>query len=130
MTPGERIRELRLERDWTQKQLAAKVGNIDHSGVSNIELGSVPLGHRRAQRFAKAFGVSVEEILPPAAARTSLSSVDRRLANIEETLSDTREEAARGKEALMAALVASEVRLARIEGTLASLAAEAQATRT
>ena len=130
MTPGERIRQLRLERDWTQKQLAAKVGNIDHSGVSNIELGAVPLGFRRAQRFAQALSVRVEEILPPEAERTTLGSVDLRLASIEAMLSGTREEAARGREALMAALAASEVRLARIEVTLASLAAQDQATRT
>lgn len=129
MTPGERIRRLREERDWTQKQLAERVGNIDHSGISNIELGNTPLGRRRAIRFADAFGVSQEEILP-AEARPSLSTLDRRLQGIEETLAGARDDAARGREALLAALAANVIRLESIEATLDALVAQARATRT
>lgn len=129
MSPGERIKDLRLERGWTQKELAERVGNIDHSGISNIELGRVPLGPTRARRFAKVFGVSPETILPPEGKRTTLGSLERRLGCIEETLSGARGEAAAGREALMAALAASEVRLARIEETLGRLASQVPAVR-
>lgn len=126
-SPGERIKELRLNRGWTQKELAERVGNIDHSGISNIELGRTPLGPTRARRFAKVFRVSPAEILPPEAERTTLSSLDGRLVGIEETLSGARKEAATGREALMVALAASEVRLAHIEEMLGRLVAQAQA---
>ena len=81
MTPGHRIRELRHERGWTQRELAKRVGNIDHSGVSNIELGRAQLGRARAARFADALSVPLEAIYDPEDV-----TLDARLARIEEAL--------------------------------------------
>ncbi len=79
MTPadGTRIRALREERGWTQKELAQRVGNIDHSGISNIELGKTPLGRRRAKRFANALGVPLGELWEEEEAVTLASVLDR-----------------------------------------------------
>lgn len=122
MTPGERIKELRLERGWTQKELARKVGNIDHSGVSNIERGAVPIGDVRARRFAQVFRVKPEFILPPEGDRATLGSVDSRLRGIEALMSSAIQDSAVSFEALGATQAAIATQLDHIEALLKRLA--------
>ena len=58
---GDRIRKLRRERDWTQRDLAEKVG-VDYKNVSNYEVGRLVPSLKTLQRLADAFGVSIEEL--------------------------------------------------------------------
>lgn len=118
-TPGARIRELREERNWTQKDLAARVGNIDHSGVSNIELGRTPLGRRRAAKFAHVFGVTTDEILLPDPAAPTLELLLHRL---EEFAADADE----GRRVLVNALNRLSRGIERLEGQIAGEAGQAQ----
>ena len=120
MTPGEEIREERLRLGLTQKELAARVGNIDHSGVSNIERGETKLGRARAERFARALEISVERLLPANAVPSVQTILNR--------LQDNEASADRVRAALMAALVAIESRLAGIEEQLRLLAVRERAT--
>jgi putative transcriptional regulator len=56
-----RVRELRLERGWTQQQLGDAVG-VSRQSINSIEcdryVPSLPL----ALSFARVFGVSTDEI--------------------------------------------------------------------
>lgn len=126
VTPGQRIRALRLERGWTQKDLAQRVGNIDHSGISNIERGAAPVGDRRGVRIARAFGVSMEEIGLGEVQQPTIATLDTRLRDIEGTLVMFRSEAGIVREALTASLASIGVRLGRIEESLERLAAQAR----
>ena len=58
---GDRIRKLRRERDWTQRDLAEKVG-VDYKNVSNYEVGRLVPSLKTLQRLADAFGVAVQEL--------------------------------------------------------------------
>ena len=56
-----KIRNLREERGWFQRDLAMRTG-IHAPTISQIENGIVKLWPGYAKRVAKAFGVSVEEL--------------------------------------------------------------------
>lgn len=57
MTIGERVKKLRTERGWTQKQLAEKCGYTSLTSINKIELGinNVPLSV--LEKIAEVFGV-------------------------------------------------------------------------
>jgi transcriptional regulator with XRE-family HTH domain len=57
---GKRVRILREERGWSQSDLAAKAGL---NTVSGIELGEADLEFDALMKLAKAFGMSVGELL-------------------------------------------------------------------
>ena len=57
---GARVRELRLEKGWSQEQLASKVG-LDRTYIGGIERGERNLGLKNIFRLADALGVE-----PPA----------------------------------------------------------------
>ena len=63
MTPGvqNRVKELRVERGWTQEQLAEAVG-VSRQSINSIErnryIPSLPL----ALLFARVFGVSTDDL--------------------------------------------------------------------
>jgi transcriptional regulator with XRE-family HTH domain len=59
---GKRIARLRKERGYSQDELARKIGIIQVL-VSNYELGKLRLHGEMVVRFAKALGVSADEIL-------------------------------------------------------------------
>lgn len=65
---GARVGRLRKERGYTQTELAEKVGIIQ-TVVSAIETDTLKLSAEMAIRFARALGVTMDELLGPAAAR-------------------------------------------------------------
>jgi putative transcriptional regulator len=55
------MRVLRAERDWTQADLAAKVG-VSRQAIIAVENGKYEPGLGLAFRIARAFGKNVEEV--------------------------------------------------------------------
>ena len=58
-----RVRQMRGERDWTQKQLAKKSG-ISQSHISRIEGQSLSPNRKTITKLAKAFGVEISDFDP------------------------------------------------------------------
>ncbi len=56
---GERIREFRLKRGWTQQQLAERVG-VQQKQISSYERGANILSGQTFIALAEAFGVSLD----------------------------------------------------------------------
>jgi putative transcriptional regulator len=56
-----RIRVLRAEMDWTQAQLAAKIG-VSRQAVVAVENGKYDPALPLAFRIARAFGKNVEDV--------------------------------------------------------------------
>lgn len=54
----ERIKQLRLEKGWTQTDLALRTGYSDKSSIAKLEKGIGDLTASKVSQFAKAFGVS------------------------------------------------------------------------
>ena len=59
---GERIRELRLSREWRQIDLAEETG-MHENYVSDLELGHKEICLRMLQTVAAAFGMKTHELL-------------------------------------------------------------------
>jgi transcriptional regulator with XRE-family HTH domain len=59
---GSRIRKLRKEKDWTQKELGNRTG-IDYRNVTKYETGSIKPSVKALKRFADAFEISVDELI-------------------------------------------------------------------
>jgi putative transcriptional regulator len=55
------MRVLRAERDWTQADLAAKVG-VSRQAIIAVENGKYEPGLGLAFRIARAFGRKIEEV--------------------------------------------------------------------
>ena len=64
LTPGQVVKELRKNKEWTQA-LLAEITGIAVSNISNIESGRSRLGEDRAILLAEALGVKPEFILFP-----------------------------------------------------------------
>ena len=65
LTPGmkNRIRVLRAERNWTQADLAERLG-VSRNAVNSIENGRFDPSLPMAYRFSDVFGLPVEDIFP------------------------------------------------------------------
>jgi HTH-type transcriptional regulator, competence development regulator len=59
---GDRIRELREERDWSQREFAKRVG-INYSVVNRIELGKRNVEDHELAKIADVFGVTTDYLL-------------------------------------------------------------------
>jgi len=59
---GERLREIRLRRGFTQVQIAKKL-SVDQAMVSSYERGTARMHGAIIAAFAKAYAVSADEIL-------------------------------------------------------------------
>lgn len=57
------IKKLRLERGWTQSELAQRTGYADKGTISRIENGKVDLTTKQVRIFANAFGVTPSDIM-------------------------------------------------------------------
>lgn len=66
---GPQVRKLRVQRDWTQEVLAAKLQmagwDISRARLAKIEARLVWVGDYRLYFFAKVLKVSITELLPP-----------------------------------------------------------------
>ena len=58
-----RIRVLRAERNWTQADLADRIG-VSRNAVNSIENGRFDPSLPMAYRFSDVFGLPVEDIFP------------------------------------------------------------------
>lgn len=61
-TPGERIRRLREEKDWSQIELAKKA-SINNSVLSRIEANKRPIEDDLLIKFAEIFNTTTDYIL-------------------------------------------------------------------
>ncbi len=52
------IKEYRLQRGWSQDELARRVGYTDRSSITKIENGQVNLTQSKIAKFAEVFDVS------------------------------------------------------------------------
>ncbi len=78
---GERIRKLRRERNWTQKQLGQMAG-IDQNNISQYESGKITPTRRTVDRLAEIFAISPEELIAEAPAEPVLAIEDPELLGI------------------------------------------------
>lgn len=60
---GNRIKQLRIERDMSQDELAKRCGYTSRSTINKIELGINDIPQSKIKSIAEALGVSVGEIL-------------------------------------------------------------------
>ena len=59
MNIGERIRYKRMERGWSQRDLAEKMGYSNHSTIGKIETGKVDPPTSKVAQFAEVLGTSI-----------------------------------------------------------------------
>ena len=62
MNIGSQIRKLRRERDWTQAELAERIG-IDKRNISRYESGHADPRRKTLLKLAEVFNVDVQELL-------------------------------------------------------------------
>lgn len=60
---GMKVRARRNELGLSQKDLAQRLGYINHSSVAKVEAGKVDLPVSKVQEFAEALGVSVKYLM-------------------------------------------------------------------
>jgi transcriptional regulator with XRE-family HTH domain len=60
---GQRIVQLRLEREWTQQQVSDRAEGLDRGFISRIEYGLVEPCLGTLDVLAKAFGLTLSELL-------------------------------------------------------------------
>lgn len=70
---GVAVRHLRELQGWSQEQLAEHAG-LNRSYVGEIERGSAIASIVTVDKIARAFGVSIERLLRPAAERASATN--------------------------------------------------------
>jgi XRE family transcriptional regulator, regulator of sulfur utilization len=59
---GKRVRALRLDRGWTQEELAYRSG-LNRSYMSDIERGRSDVSLSTLQKIARPLGISLAELL-------------------------------------------------------------------
>lgn len=63
MTTGQRIKQKRLEHQWSQRDLAERMGYGNHSTIGKIETGKVDIPQSRIVQFADVLGTSVAYLM-------------------------------------------------------------------
>ena len=58
---GERIRKLRRDRGWTQKELCDRC-QVDSKNISSYESGRLVPSPRTLKRFAEAFEITLDDL--------------------------------------------------------------------
>lgn len=53
----EKIKEYRLDRGWTQDELAEKMGYKDRTSIAKIESGAAEINQTQMYQFSKVLGV-------------------------------------------------------------------------
>lgn len=82
MTTGEIIKNLRIERKMTQRQLADLLGYSDLSSVSKIEKGVKDLPANKLSAVAEIFGISVDALLNQTSTSTDEKIVLMNVSNL------------------------------------------------
>ena len=59
---GQRIRQLRKARDWTQQELAERAG-LDYKYVGAIERGERNIALKNIEKIAQGLGITLEELV-------------------------------------------------------------------
>jgi len=62
MKIGDRIKERRIELNWSQRELAAKMG-YNHSTITRIETGKIDISQSRVVQFSEVLGVSIAYLM-------------------------------------------------------------------
>ena len=73
---GDRIRQLRIQNEYTQKELAEKLG-IDTSLLDDLEAGKKECPVELVVQFSNIFGVTIDMLVLGKEQETSLSAADR-----------------------------------------------------
>lgn len=60
---GERIKMKRIEKGWSQRDLAAKMNYSNHSTIGKIEAGKVDIPQSRVVQFAEVLNTTVAYIM-------------------------------------------------------------------
>lgn len=63
MSIGDRIKAKRIERGWTQEELADRMGYKSKSSINKIELGSNDIPQSKVVKFSEALDCSMEYLL-------------------------------------------------------------------
>ena len=63
MKIGQKIKQLREEREWSQEQLATLMGYKSKSSINKIELGINDIPQSKILAFAKIFEISPADLL-------------------------------------------------------------------
>lgn len=63
MNIGEKIKLKRIEKGWSQRDLAAKMNYSNHSTIGKIETGKVDIPQSRIVQFAEVLNVSVAYLM-------------------------------------------------------------------
>jgi len=63
MTIGNRIKQRRMELQWSQRDLAKKMGYQNHSTITKIEAGKVDIPQSRIVQFADVLGLTVADLM-------------------------------------------------------------------
>ena len=63
MTIGNRIKDTRIQRGWSQRDLAKRMGYSNHSTIGKIESGKVDIPQSRIVQFADVLGVTVSYLM-------------------------------------------------------------------
>lgn len=62
-TIGERIKLKRIEKGWSQRDLAAKMKYSNHSTIGKIEAGKVDIPQSRVVQFAEVLNTSIAYLM-------------------------------------------------------------------
>ena len=60
---GERIKQRRIELDWSQRDLAKRMGYKDNSTLARIEQGKVDVYQNKIVQFSEVLGVSIAYLM-------------------------------------------------------------------
>ena len=63
MAIGERIKSRRLELEWSQRELARRMGYKDNTTLTKIERGLVDVSQSRVVQFSEVLGVSIAYLM-------------------------------------------------------------------
>jgi transcriptional regulator with XRE-family HTH domain len=78
---GQRIRQLRKEKFWTQRELGARA-EIEPKNIGGYESGRLTPSKKTLEKFAQALGVTLDELLASARSADSEAIEDKELVEL------------------------------------------------
>ena len=63
MTTGERIKQRRMELQWSLRELAKRMGYANQSTISRIESGTIDIPQSKVVKFAEVMGTTVAYLM-------------------------------------------------------------------